>query len=261
MLSDILKSIHAQLYERAVSPLIGSFVLSWLIINYKFIMLLFSEFTLNEKYWAIDYWLYPDWMSVILFNVIYPLIAASFYIFVYPFFAQYAFEYSRKQHLKLINKKKEIDGQRLMDIDDSRALINKHYEMRREFESELDDRDSEITVLKSKLKENENLKESKKSHLSTLDSNENTMDIDSIHVSSNNIPSEQIDMLLKISKGDNISERFLVDNFSGTPARSKYILGELEEKGYVSRNKFANGEWAYSLRHKGRSLLAKKDLI
>jgi hypothetical protein len=42
MVNEIVKSAKAQLSERIASPLIGSFVISWCLWNYKFLVILFS---------------------------------------------------------------------------------------------------------------------------------------------------------------------------------------------------------------------------
>ncbi len=49
MLEEFSKTVKAQLYERANSPLIGSFLIAWCIWNHRFIMVLLSELSFQEK--------------------------------------------------------------------------------------------------------------------------------------------------------------------------------------------------------------------
>ena len=49
MIEDISKSIKANMYERATSPLFGAFAISWAIWNYKTILAILSSMTVKEK--------------------------------------------------------------------------------------------------------------------------------------------------------------------------------------------------------------------
>jgi hypothetical protein len=49
MFDDAIKSIRAELYERVASPLLGSFIVSWLIWNYRLILLIFFDEKNNRK--------------------------------------------------------------------------------------------------------------------------------------------------------------------------------------------------------------------
>jgi len=66
-MTDILNSFKAHLYERTVSPLVGSFIFYWLIFNYKLpVILLDSKLSSNEKFSQIES-LYAE-NSISLFN-------------------------------------------------------------------------------------------------------------------------------------------------------------------------------------------------
>ena len=55
-MQDIFISIKAYLYERAASPLTGAFAVSWVVWNYRFFVVLFSDglSTPSSKFAAID---------------------------------------------------------------------------------------------------------------------------------------------------------------------------------------------------------------
>lgn len=57
MLQELTKEIKAQLYERAKSPLFGSFALAWITWNFRAVAAFFSDMKFNEKlaYWNSFY--------------------------------------------------------------------------------------------------------------------------------------------------------------------------------------------------------------
>ncbi len=90
---DVLKSIGDLLFstleaakERAKSPLVGTFVLAWLIFNWQLVyFLLFADLDTTHKIRHIDI-KYAD----ICFNLIYPLLTTAGYIVFYPLISNLA---------------------------------------------------------------------------------------------------------------------------------------------------------------------------
>lgn len=78
MFDDLSKSIKAQLYERVSSPLLGSFAISWVAWNYRFVLTLISSLPLNEKLAFIDTHIFPSYTQVLLQGGLYPLVTALF---------------------------------------------------------------------------------------------------------------------------------------------------------------------------------------
>ncbi len=81
---DAVTSIRGALQERAVSPLAGTWALSWAVINYKFFLIVFSELEVNAKMNMIEAVVFlPDWANWQRL-LLYPSISAIFFIFVFP---------------------------------------------------------------------------------------------------------------------------------------------------------------------------------
>jgi hypothetical protein len=95
MLDDITTTIKAQLYERVTSPLLGSFLISWCLINYKLILILFSSLSAPEKITYIEFNLFSSVQDYMLKGVFFPLIATLAIILVYPYPAAKIYEISR----------------------------------------------------------------------------------------------------------------------------------------------------------------------
>ncbi len=151
MLDDIFKSIRAQLYERAVSPLMGSFVLSWSLWNYKFILLLFSEATIIEKYTLIEDVLFVTWPQILIGGFLGPLGTALFYLFIYPYPAKLVFKFSKNRQKEITNLKKEIEDETLLTIQESRTLRNAIRKMGDQFQEDFSGKDDKIKNLKEGL--------------------------------------------------------------------------------------------------------------
>ncbi len=83
LFEEYLKSAKDLVFERFSSPLIFSFTVSWLISNYKILMVIFTDqtnyFPLEHKIWLIGEYL--NWTN----GLLYPMIASCFYTFLYPF--------------------------------------------------------------------------------------------------------------------------------------------------------------------------------
>lgn len=100
MLDDITTAIKAQLYERATSPLLGAFLLSWCLINYKVILIIFSSLGAPEKITYISLNLFPRTQDYILKGIAFPLLASLSLIILYPHPAAWIYSISRSHHKK-----------------------------------------------------------------------------------------------------------------------------------------------------------------
>ncbi len=83
MIPDLYKDIKIQLYERATSPLLGSFVISWCLWNYKLLLVMFSTGTATNKIAYINGVLYPDYWSIGFIGFLAPLLTTAFFLYSY----------------------------------------------------------------------------------------------------------------------------------------------------------------------------------
>lgn len=54
MLEDLLKAAREQAADRLTSPLIGSFIVSWCLWNYRFLVILFFDATVSQTFRLIE---------------------------------------------------------------------------------------------------------------------------------------------------------------------------------------------------------------
>lgn len=126
---DIWASIVSQIHERTTNPLTFSFVISWLIWNYRFIFIAFSELPVKEKLSLIKSF-YPDWHIAGQEGFVYPLLTSLAYVFIYPFIAIVVINFSRDQQIRQANSIKRLEKERLLTREDATALQRRHEKSR-----------------------------------------------------------------------------------------------------------------------------------
>jgi hypothetical protein len=161
MLFDyIRKSIYLITHERLTSPISGSFILSWIVWNWKAIYYLFFETSIpvyskfvfiNNSYIDVDY------------NLIYPLLSTIFFVGVYPLITTgglYAWLQYKKWQTSIKNK---IEGQELLTTEQSRAIRLEIAKQANYFDELMKSKDEEASRLKLQL----NLKDTEIGQLTT----------------------------------------------------------------------------------------------
>ena len=149
MLDDITTTIKAQLYERVSSPLLGSFLISWSLINYKLILILFSSLSAPDKITYIEFNLFSSVEDYMLKGVFLPLLATLAIILIYPYPAAKIYEISRKNRKNLKEIQQKIDDETPITRDEARKIRKAAVQFQIDFEEQTKRKDSEIEALKS----------------------------------------------------------------------------------------------------------------
>ena len=149
MINDTKNSINKILYERLTSPFYGTFILSWLIWNWRIIYLTF--FVSENK---ID----TDKISYIISNfselkhiVFLPLISTIILITVFPFFTNRAYWISLLYNQWKINKRNKVQEKELLTIEQSINLREQIKTQEKRFEELLEDKNLKIKQLESQI--------------------------------------------------------------------------------------------------------------
>ncbi len=128
-MSEFFEAFRQQLKERVTSPLSGAFLVSWMIINYQFLTIIFSDVKPWVKFGFIKNHLFPDLLSIATWGFVAPLLAGSLYILVYPHPARWAMSYTLKQKKRTLEAKYEAEKLIPMTREEADAeiapLINK----------------------------------------------------------------------------------------------------------------------------------------
>lgn len=152
MFDDLIKTVKAQLYDRLTSPLLGCFLLSWVIWNYKFIFTLFSEMKTEDKFKFIENYIYVGHYSHFIYGLLLPFITTLFFIFIYPYPAKFAYAFFRKRQVELKEIQQKIDDETPLTRDEARKIRSDAVKMSIEFEQEIEKLREENLSLRSIIK-------------------------------------------------------------------------------------------------------------
>lgn len=155
-MEDLIKTVKAQLYDRLSSPLIFSFCISWVLWNYRTIVILASSLSPSDKFLAIDL-LALTWDSSVWFWAVHvglgPLATAGTYIFAYPFIEKRIFEFTLNQRKELKQVRQRIEDETPVTEEEAKELRGLGNDLYREHRAILKERDEEIAKLKVALRE------------------------------------------------------------------------------------------------------------
>ena len=288
-MEDILKSIKAQLYERAISPLTGSFIIAWCLWNYKFVLVLFSGLSIPDKFEWIECELFDTWQEVWLLGLLYPLLSTAVYLFIYPFIAKPVFKFVRGKQIDMMNDKKRIDGGALLTEKQSQALYSKIDQLEEDQQKIIDRKDREIERRDEQIKQHSadmlKAEEDKKSAVDELtklkQANLTKKNRDAIHSLTEKGDKESIDKqnelsphevrILQVVAGENGEEipseivfdstglhRFKFDDLISKLLNDGLITSNLESNPFASNSE---STLFYSLTSKGKQYVLDHGLV
>ena len=261
-MEDLIKSIKAHLYDRATSPLIGTFAVSWALWNYRFVVTVFSSMDAHEKFDYISTFLYSSSEACLLTGILYPLLTTLAFIFVYPYPARYVYSFVRKRQKELKEIKQQIEDETPLTHAESRKLRREMSRLEIASGNEIARLRSENEKLKAVITELEiktdpgiqnEFGELQKDKASSDTGNKRSMQV----------TDKQIGYLKLLAEAEDLGLDDILDASDPTTqsmAKLKYDMHELEKmKLVISRN--PNGQLVYQITHKGRALLVEKELI
>lgn len=254
MLDDLAKTVKAQLYERASSPLLGAFAISWVAWNYRFVLVLISSMPAAEKFTYIDTNIFSSYQAIFLHGTLYPLLTTLSLIFIYPIPARFVYEYWRTRQRELKEIQQRIDDETPLTREEARELRHETLNARLEFEQELERRSAEITRLKETIKElqpREKVDADRPPKKQAKSAPPKTTEANSA------LDEGQVQMLQKIAESANgLFEKNMISSSGSDKILAEYNLGELVAKNYASKRYSSNyDDYEITVTHPGRSYL------
>ena len=148
-MNDFFKSIKAILYDRITSPLYGTFIVSWLLWNWKipYVTLFVSENSLNIN--KIDYIINNNKNHWLLIGL--PLISTFVIITIIPLISNGAFWLTYEYDVWRNNKRNSIDRKLLLTLEQSIQLRTEIQTQEEKFDKLLKNKNDEIQLLKQQL--------------------------------------------------------------------------------------------------------------
>jgi len=245
MFDEIISSTRTTLAERLSSPLMGSFVISWCLWNYKFLVILFSAASVTKTFELIDSLVFPDLTSLLLQGILFPGLTAAAYIFIYPYPARIVFEFTRKRQKDMNEIRRRIADETLLTLDESRKIRSEFVRIENEYKEEIDSKTQEIERLKDVV-------------LALQHPPEEAVKSDSLPEKS--IEDSQLELLKYLaSNGGEASHEEVIRESAESKVKTEYDLGELERQGLIQTGSTTYGLEVYKFTHEGRRYLLKHD--
>lgn len=278
MISNSIDSIKSQLYQRAASPLIGSFFISWCIVNYKALLVMFSDNTYLQKFDYIETTLYPSVEYIIFLGILSPLTISFIYIFLVPYPELLTFKYTLRRKQELIDAKQDIEKKTLLTVEQSIAIREEIDELNRKFKNISDKKDEEIKnhkdyiekQLTKKLELEDSLKatkielESKKNELLNLQDTVNSIHDslparDEISTNTLDLKEDYIYKLLHdISETNGISLEKLIIRYKDK-SEARHHIDALLDEGWIKNSSMLEGATSFIITRKGNIRLLEKN--
>lgn len=129
-MDDVKKIFSHSLSSRIKHPLLSSFTIAWLILNYRFIIIVMMSPNLRDATAGIDYYwddssifsLHGGWYRGLLL----PLLSSIIYLLIQPKIGQLLNKYYFEKMISVENERKGIEGKLLPNIDDHRKLTDEN---------------------------------------------------------------------------------------------------------------------------------------
>lgn len=154
-LIDGVKNLSNVFSQRVFSPLFSSFFISLILFNWQVLVFLFwgkgsAAYTINS---IQAHYLQLGLFTSTFYLFVGPLIATAFYVFIYPHPARWVYEYSKIQSEILVKLKNDIEGNRLLSLEESQTLRMRMQQLQSDFSQMLQSKDEEIVLLKRQVEE------------------------------------------------------------------------------------------------------------
>lgn len=150
-MDDFKKSVNSILYEKTTSPLFGAFFFSWIVWNWKILLVLFftesSELEMT-KFEYIDKNLLSIWISLIN-----PIISTALILTLYSWLSEKAYMLWLYFNKRKIDHKNKIEKTKLLTKEQSMKLRLELSNKEDSFENLLNEKEELITALKNELAE------------------------------------------------------------------------------------------------------------
>lgn len=280
MIDDIVKDFKASLYERVASPLFLTFVGSWLIWNFRIVLVVTSSSEIDAKLLRISSLVPIEMLDKLWHFAIGPLFTATAFLLLYPFPAKWIYKYWHERQKELKEIKQKIEDDTPLTNEASRAIKSQMRELQFRYETDLDQRNLLVGTLKQKIESYSNvedervaasLAEKKLQDATTAiadlraeivalrekqaEREASTLSLDKTGLA-NFLDKNEMRLLKAIVDKENMSQNFVDDQLrylSMKRTEAKLALEELEEKKLVvNRGVDDEGHVIYELTKSGR---------
>lgn len=244
---DILKSIRAVLYERLSSPLISSFVIAWIVWNFKLLLVITASIPIAEKFKLIDYGLYSGLLERTALLLVGPLITSTAYVFGYPYIEKHVFKFWRERQKELKEIQQKIENETPVSLEQWRQLKQELIDLQTRYDTDIERKDEQIKQLRRQLETQPQPTQTAK--MSATDG-----------LKLENFTSLQVELLEAVAEAERqnviATEKWIQSKVKGDKIEKKYLLEDLTNRRYLKHDYSSReNDYYYELIHDGRYAL------
>lgn len=159
---EVLESLRGHVRTRLSNPLYAAYIFTWVVLNFRVLLVLFSEGEWTEKIQYIDERMYPAWWHWAWFGFGYPLLVAIGIVLATPFIQRWISVFLREREKKTVAQLLKIAEETPLPPEEAdrlrRRMINERQSRKAEesrLTTEIGELNAQIELLK---KENDGLK-------------------------------------------------------------------------------------------------------
>lgn len=267
MIDDVGKTIKAILYDRIVSPLFGTFLLSWCGWNWRLIILFLTDesTTVEKKFEYVDTELYPGDWEMLSHGLLWPLLTTIFFLYLYPWIARFVYGHWREEQNRLKSLQIEKDGETPLKEEEAREIKSQALQAEFRYQEEREKREARIRELETLVKSLQRSEVPTASNENEVQRPQKTkVSIRPSKTYSKNVKEGMLSILRlleSIAPGKGVKENIFMDHVKKDEELSKlessfllHCLDNLFESHYV-----LNGGGSFYVQPKGRSVLINKN--
>lgn len=145
-MEDFIKTLRAQLYERVSSPLLGAFLVSWCIWNWRVFLIWVGGAELSAKLALVDEY-FSGWQKWGIRGFVVPAATTAFYIYVYPWIALPVYRFVQRRQADLQRVRQEFEDEKPLPQKEARELRRALELAEQKFDALIVRKDSQIQAL------------------------------------------------------------------------------------------------------------------
>jgi hypothetical protein len=221
-MKEVVDSLKKTLHERLASPFTGSFIVTWLIVNWRFILVILSGEKYSQKIIFIEA-IYPlVWWKNLFFLVLLPAAGALFYISFYQIFLAKTL----KVWIQGENAKAVAQEKRLFDEEERKELVAHVSELVRQ-NTDLDKENAQLNI---KVKKFDKAILEKKNLQVKLDDITKKKDNAIIEIKKQKTENTKLKKERDIEKSENKKIKTLNDNIEKIIKEQSFKLSEMDNE-------------------------------
>ena len=148
---DFFSSIREYVRDKTANPFWGAYVLAWLAVNFRLIVVLLGAGEAAQKIAYIDDTLYPSWAAWLVRFWLGPMALAGFFVVASPFLQRWVTTFTRARDAETIRQLLRIEEQEPLTKEQADRLRKQLHDERARRMAEVDELKAENDELRHQL--------------------------------------------------------------------------------------------------------------